>query len=239
MTDTGIATVARSPDPAERSTWKAVFAGGFLALALVGSLSYVLHDKDSTARATPSRTARPAAGSVAVATPDPPSDVTWELVSGVTVPVSPSAGPTRTDGAVRYGYAHTPLGAVFAALNIATRYAFTPGDGWIQVTQRQVEPGKGRDVFVNAREGTSDLTPPDGGFGQAAGYRLADYTLARARIQVGYAFGSGLRQTSTLAVAWRDGDWRLVLQPDGNPGPKPAAIDNLLGFVSFSAGLFG
>jgi hypothetical protein len=180
----------------------------------------------------------PAKTNQAVATPQPPPDITWELVGGETVPVSLSAGPTKADGPVRYGFAHTPTGAVLAAVNIAIRYAFTPGTGWLQITQRQVEPSKGRDVFVSARRNLIDMTPPEGGLGQVAGYRLTDYTSDRARIEIGYVFASGLRQSYPATVEWRDGDWHLALALDGNPGPRPVAVEHMAGFVPLSAGVF-
>jgi hypothetical protein len=235
---TAVRTDPGKPDTEQASTWKLVVTGGCLALAVTGCLTYVLHDRPSSARTTTAQPMVAQAKPPTIVIPEPPSDITWELVSGETIPVSLSVGPIKADGPVRYGFAHTPAGAALAAMNIAIRYAFTPGDGWLQVTQRQVEPGKARDGFIAARRNLTDLTPPDGGLGQVAGYRLIDYNPYRARIAIAFAFASGVRQTYPATVEWRDGDWRLVLAPDGNPGPHPVPVDGLTGFIPLSAGMF-
>ncbi|HEX3828196.1 MAG TPA: hypothetical protein VHV82_13095 [Sporichthyaceae bacterium] len=235
---TAVRTDPGKPGTEQASTWKVVVTGGCLALAVTGCLTYVLHDKPSVARATNAQPSFTQAKTSAGLTPEPPSDITWELMSGVTIPVSLSVGPTKTDGPVRYGFAHTPIGAVLAAANISTRYIFAPGDGWLQVTQRQVEPSDGRDIFINSRRELTDMNPPDGGLGQLAGYRLNHYTPAKARIQIAETFASGVKQTSVLTVVWRNGDWRLVLEPDGGPGPQPTVVNTLASFVPLSSGLF-
>jgi hypothetical protein len=253
----GIGTLRSQGGPrsAKGNTWKALLTGGCLALGVTGSLIFVIerHDVSTVAAAaggTPATNADPAThtpeseaelirringGDV---TPEPPSDITWELVNGETVPVSLTAGPTKADGPVRYGFVHTPTGAALAAVNIVLRAGFTEGTGWLQVTQRQVEPSKGRDVFINARRSVSALTPPDGGFGQIAGYRVLDYTPSHARIEIGDVFASGLMQAYTATVVWRASDWQLTLAPDGNPGSEPVPIETLVGFVPLSAGMF-
>jgi hypothetical protein len=100
-----------------------------------------------------------------------------------------------------------------------------------------VEPSAGREVLIKVRRTVTDLTPPEGGYGQVAGYRLTDYTAGIARVQVAEAFASGEKQTTVFTVTWRDGDWRLMVGPNGDPGPRPLPIDNLAGFVPLSAGL--
>jgi hypothetical protein len=243
------------PRAAGGNTWKAVVTGGCLALAVTGSLIFVIDRHDVSTRVAAADGA-PAANANQVmptpestaelirrindgdVTPEPPLDVTWELVNGEAVPVSLTAGPTKADGPVRYGFAHTPTGAALAAVNIAVRAAFTSGDGWLKVTQRQVAPSKGRDVFINARRNLMDLTPPEGGLAQLAGYRVLDYAPDRARVEIGDFFASGERQTYTSTVVWRDGDWQLELGPDGNPGPPPVKVASLVGFVELAAGMF-
>jgi hypothetical protein len=207
-----------------------------LVLALTGGVVYVANGHGPTAHAA-SDERTPVKTNQAVATPQPPPDITWELVSGETIPVSLTVGPMKADGPVRYGFAHTPAGAILAALNIGFRCGFTPGDGWLRVTQSQVEPSAGRDVLIKARRTVTDLTPPEGGYGQVAGYRLTDYAAGTARVQVAEAFASGEKQTTIFTVTWRDGDWRLMVGPNGDPGPRPLPIDNLAGFVPLSAGL--
>lgn len=159
--------------------------------------------------------------------------VRWELVSGVAVPVSPTAGPSRLDGAVHSGFERSQTGALIAATQISTRAAFTPGDGWRQVAQAQLLPGVGRDVFIR-RRGTVTTIEPPGTFGQYAGFRIVaatpDVTVVQLVSRFGSAF-SGHLQLVTYTVKWVAGDWRLELQPDSGFSPSVQQIPNLDGFV--------
>jgi hypothetical protein len=153
------------------------------------------------------------------------------------VPVSQTAGPVEADGPVRKGFAHTPEGALIAALHIFGRATLTPGDGWREVTLEQVMPGTGRDVYVEAREKVSSVQPPPGGWGQTVGFRFQSYTPDRAVIEVVDRFDSGRLQVQAATVVWHDNDWRLQLQPNGDLGPYRASVRDLSGFVEFSSGV--
>jgi hypothetical protein len=225
-----------------RSRWLTVLAAGFLLLLVVGSLVVVLWPEQESAAPggsdVPSSPATgvPAAGPTAVPT-TAPAGVTWELVSGMAVPVSETAGPVEADGPVRKGFAHTPEGALIAALHIFGRATLSPGDGWREVTLEQVMPGTGRDVYVDAREKVSSVQPPPGGWGQAVGFRFQSYTAEEAVIDVARKFQNGNLQVSQTTVVWHEGDWRLQLQPDGDTGPYTASVRDLSGFVEFSSGV--
>lgn len=180
-----------------------------------------------------------AAGSVApkaertgVAAPAP-ADASWVVLSGRAVASSPTAGPTRIDGPVHGGFARTPTGAALAALSIYTRCAFTPRDGWLEVTRAQVEPGKGRTAYIRNRRAV-EWKAPEGGWGQTAGYRVISYSGDRALVQEAVRYASGTLKVQQLTVVWRDGDWRLQLQPDGSSSPFVAEVRNLKGFTPFA-----
>lgn len=215
-------------------------AGGFLLLIVVASLAIVLWPSPETSTPpapAPTESAEP--GPVPSAGPTtvpstPPGGVTWELVNGVAVPRSATAGPTQVDGPVHRGFAHTPEGALIASLQIYTRGGFTEGDGWRAVTMEQVMPGPGRKVYIQAREKVDDLQPPPEGWGQVAGFRFVSYSPRRAVIEIAEEFQSGNIQVHSTTVIWHRGDWRLQLQPDGELGPYTSAIQDLSGFVQFS-----
>lgn len=234
---TAVSHPDRTPRDASGTTISTTLVAACLVLALTACITYTVNGHGQTAHAA-SDERTPVKTNQAVAMPQPPPDITWELVSGETVPVSLSAGPTKTDGPVRYGFAHTPTGAAFAAINIAIRYAFTAGNGWMQVTQRQVEPSIGRDVYIAARRNLTDMDPPDGGYGQLAGYRLLNYGPTSARIELAEVFASGSKQTSELTMVWRNNDWLLALRPDGGTGPQQVLDDNSSDFVALSARMF-
>jgi hypothetical protein len=237
-TDTRDDTATEAPG---RRRWLTMTAGGFLLLIVVASLIVVLwpSPEANTPTSPPGPTEGgepgpvPSAGPTTVPT-TAPEDVTWELVNGIAVPRSASAGPTQIDGPLHHGFAHTPEGALMAALQIYTRGGFTEGDGWRAVTMEQVMPGPGRQVYINAREKVDDLQPPPEGWGQVAGFRFQSYSPDRAVIEIAERFQSGSIQVHSSTVVWHDGDWRLQLQPDGELGPYTSAVPNLSGFVKFS-----
>ena len=162
-----------------------------------------------------------------------PRGVNWSLYDGVALPFSAAAGPTRFEGPVAAGYAHTPLGALLAAGQIGVRYLITPAGGWRQVTEQQVLPGPGRDAYNAARAGVGDK-PPAGGYGQSAGFRFVTYTPDVAVIQLATKFSSGQLQVTTSTVRWSDGDWRLELQGDGGTSPTRQQAADLTGFVPWA-----
>lgn len=161
--------------------------------------------------------------------------VDWQLFAGVALPYSGTAGPLQVDGPVFSGYERSQTGALIAAVQIANRYLFTPGEQWRQVVERQVLPGVGREVFVGNRAGVVADDPP-GTYGQAAGFRFVAFTPDVASIQLVSRFPTtGNLQLVTVTVRWVERDWRLQLQPDGGTSPTAQAVDDLDGFVVWGA----
>lgn len=158
-------------------------------------------------------------------------DVTWQLLSGVALPYSDTAGPRVVDGPVYGGFERSQTGALLAAVQISTRYALTPGEGWREVVERQVLPGVGREVYTRLRTGVV-LDDPPGTYGQFAGFRVVAHTPDVTVVQLVSRFSStGSLQVSTATVKWARGDWRLELQPDGGVSPSLQLIEDLDGFV--------
>lgn len=184
------------------------------------------------AAATPSG-GRPEAGSAEDVVPTvAPGGVRWELYRTVALPFSDEAGPREVRGDVAAGYARTPTGALLASQQVAVRRVLA--EDWRAVTDRSVAEGPGRDAWVAARARYGRLDPPaPGELGQMAGFRFVDYSPDRAVIQFVSRFGSGRLQVVTSTVAWKDGDWRLVLQPDGGESPTAQTVGSLAGFVAW------
>jgi len=158
--------------------------------------------------------------------------VSWQLFSGVALPYSPTAGPRLIDGPVYAGYQRSQTGALIAAAQIGTRYLLTPGQGWRQVTSRQLRPNAGRDVFVAARARVDELTVPPGTYGQLAGFRVLAYTPDVAVFTLVSRFATtGKLQATTTTVTWVGGDWRLQLQPDGGTSPTAQQLPTLDGYI--------
>lgn len=170
-----------------------------------------------------------------------PKGLTWSWWAGELEPASATAGPAHVSGAVTSGYARTPLGAVIAAQQIASRYLASPNGGWRAVTLAQVVPGPGRDAYLKARAKVSDAAPA-AGYAQPAGFRYVSWTPDVAVVQLAAQLpgrsGDGLLvgyQVATATLLWLDGDWRLQLQPDGGVSPTATRVPTPSGFVLWGA----
>lgn len=231
-----------------------VGAGAVLVAAIGGALivrgAVTNHARGSAAR--PPVTPRPATATTpsamaptepAVSTPttvptSAPSGISWSLFDGVALPSSATAGPTRTDGAVHAGYAHTPEGALIADVQIAVRYLATAGSGWRGILAQQIVPGPGVEAYTKARTaaGLGNVDHVDtAGVGQVVGFRFVTYTPSVAVIQIVVRFPStGQYQVATNTVDWLDGDWKLQLLPDGSSASTQQTVSSLAGFTPWS-----
>ena len=235
------------PTSERRSRVWTVAAAVIVALIVLAGVVVVLVTRDgqqppraeqqpssATPSAGPTGDTTPPAGDQVVPT-SAPAGVAWSLFQGVALPSSRTAGPTRVNGPVHAGYAHTPEGALIASAQIGYRHLITPGEGWRQVVQQQVVPGPGREAFTTARAKVTTDQVPAGTYGQIAGFRFVTYSPDTAVIQFVTRFRSGTLQVTTSTARWLDGDWKLQLQPDGGASPTAQRADNLAGFVPWGA----
>lgn len=218
-----------------------LLAGVFLGLVILAGLVVVLFGgghgtPHSPAAAVP----RPAASAPPESQLDqtiptsPPADVQWQLYQRVALPYSATAGPRIIDGALARGYAHTPTGALIAAVQIGARALLSGGDSWRHVAEQQIMPGPGRERFIQLRSQVTTDESPDPRLGQIAGFRFVTYTPETAVIQLATKFSDGDMQVTTGTVQWSDGDWKQVRQPDGSTSPTVQAISDLTGLVPWS-----
>ncbi|MFD7996488.1 hypothetical protein [Streptomyces mexicanus] len=145
-----------------------------------------------------------------------PKDITWHTFGLSRVPVSASAGPTRTTGPVHWCYAHTPLGAVLAATVIPSQMS---GSDWETVSRHQVVAGRGRDMFEFTRSAVQDAdrTVDNGGASVAShvGFAVTSYTSGAADISL-LMRGSQGYGTTSIRLRWSGGDWKVVPGADGS-----------------------
>lgn len=218
-----------------------LLAGLFLGLVVLAGLVVALfggghntQQSPATVSPRPSVIAPPDAQLDQTVPTSPPSDVRWELYQREALPYSATAGPRTVDGAVARGYAHTPTGALIAAVHIGARKLLSPGDSWRQVVDQQVVAGPGRDRFIQLRSTVTTDGTPDPRLGQLAGFRFVTYTPDIAVIQLATKFTNGHMQVTTGTVQWSDGDWKAVLQPDSSESPTVQAVPDLTGLVAWS-----
>ncbi|MBF6137755.1 hypothetical protein IU501_32820 [Nocardia otitidiscaviarum] len=138
-----------------------------------------------------------------------PKGVSWQRVDGAPLPFTASDGPTRIDGAVATGYAHTPQGAVVAALQISMRLLYSPDFVRILDTQAAISDAD-RQQIIAARNTQPRLDPAavQASTVQPAGFKVGAYTGDAATIYYAYPRPSGSYRIARQAVVWRDGDWR-------------------------------
>lgn len=215
------------------------------AVALLGTLVviavFIAFDGEETeepAPAAPPSQSRPTStpsGAVSNHLNQAPSGVRWEIYQGRAVPYSSEHGPRKVD---RYGpatgFARSPEGALVAAANLSTRVRLAPDAVWREVVETHVIAGEGRDKWVSMRSGISIKpgVPASTQLTQLAGFRLLNYTPALAAFEFVSRAPNGSLQSAQVTVAW-DGDWKVVLQPDGSTGGAAYPVKDLTGYTAW------
>jgi len=184
--------------------------------------------------------AGPTAGPTAVPGADtrvptgPPADVSWQVWHSVALPWSRTAGPTVIQGDAVGGFAHSPTGALLAAVHASARKVAAGDPGWRDVAATMLSPGPGRDVWTAARARvTLAGDPPPGTFAQVAGFQFVSYTADDAVLQLVSRGTDGGFGVTALHLAWLAGDWRLVLAGDGGDATSQQRAVSLAGFVAW------
>ncbi len=154
----------------------------------------------------------------------------WTDYHGVLIPTSATAGPGRVTGDVASGFTHSPTGALLAATQLPVRRILAAD--WATVLTTSVVPGPGVAVWRSTRSqlGT-EITPPAGGWTQTAGYRFLAYNPDQAVIQFLHSASTGDFTVTVTTVAWNGGDWKLVLQPNGDDTPTTTPATSPAGFT--------
>jgi hypothetical protein len=220
--------------------WTGIAAIGFLVVVALCALVVAIgrHGRSPGPVAAP-----PATQATAPATPLPtavptaaPAGTTWTIYETVALPTLPGVGPAHVDGPIATGYAHTPLGALLAAMNESTRYLLAPDDRWQQAADAMLAPGPGKDAWARMRSahpyGPQGATTGGGSFAQIAGFQFVSYAPADAVIQIATRTSSGNLQVGATHLTW-DGDWKTVMAPSGGLAANIQAIPNLAGFVEW------
>ncbi len=167
----------------------------------------------------------PATSAVAVVLP---ADTTWTTVAGVALPVSATAGPLRRDHGLAAGFAHTPAGAVLAAVHLLVNTTPQVGSAVFEPTLRTQVVGENAAAMRAAVEadyrqlGGDPVTGgPVGSLPAAlAGVRMAAYSDAASQHRSAHRRGRRLRHRPVRRHAGRSGLDRLGLGA-GRPARRP------------------
>lgn len=179
-------------------------------------------------------TAPPTAPAVPTAAP---AGTVWQLVAGQAIPSEPGVGPAHVDGYTATGYAHNPLGALYAAANDIYRVpiAVSAETDWRTPLAAMVAPGPGAKVLASLREpmGPQPIGADGMGISQIAAFKYVSYTDTDAVVQLVLMDKNGGLHVSTVPMKWLSNDWRLVMTADGTIGGADTVVNSLTGFIAW------
>lgn len=155
----------------------------------------------------------------------PESD--WELVGRTAVPSAPeSVGPGAvTDTGVRYCFANSPSGALFAAANI---FGLISSGEQQTVLKELAANTPARDQELKQLE----ENPPSAPGAQIKGFQLQNYTESAATIDLGIELPNGAVGSVPLPLVWEEGDWKLNVVEDGISGSQQ--LSDLSAYIPWS-----
>lgn len=169
------------------------------------------------------------AGSAAVPSQAPTAK--WELVGGVAAPTAPKTiGPGTVQNGLRSCFAHSPTGALYAAVNVI---AMTASDAQREGFVRKLTvPGVGRDrALANLGPSSNASTAL-----QVAGFTINDYRKSSAVVDLAFRVDTGNSAGYVhlpLAMRWLEGDWKLALPDTGKPFDGMSRMPSLSSYVAW------
>ena len=159
-------------------------------------------------------------------------DSNWELISGIAVPSEPSmVGPGMvSDDGFRWCFAHSPKGALYAAVNI-----FALGStGDLAIQERIVEdltaPGPGREEAFDNIGPASTAGPSI----QVAGFQLRSYDGRSAVVDLAFRTSAGAVGHVVMPLEWVGGDWKITVGDNGQLINEPVQLNDLNDYISWN-----
>jgi hypothetical protein len=227
-----------------------IILGAGLALARSGRLPA---PGNPAVKAAPS--ARPSSGAAPkgqdqASVPDVSlAGLRWSDFYGVELPSSVSAGPREVRGGVAAGFAHSPLGALLAAVNIGVRANAQWGPRiFTAVIRGQITGPDAAALLASCQAAYGQASQSEGvTAGQPLGnadvaeeaFRWVAYTPAAAILDLVSAApgsnGATARASVQMEAVWDGGDWKVVAPPGGDWGNSAAGLSSLAGYTVFPA----
>jgi hypothetical protein len=166
-----------------------------------------------------------------------PIAVSWQFEGKMLIPIQAASGPATTSpNGVRSCFAHSPTGAVLAAMVLLGQ--IQNPEVAMAALHNRVYPGPGRDAAIAAAKQTAQTPSTVAGDIQFAGFKVLDYppNATRAIIQVVADLNNNAYGAMPITMRWYHGDWYAELQTDGsfNGSLEPDVLTSLSGYVRFS-----
>jgi hypothetical protein len=172
----------------------------------------------------------------------------WYDFYGVELPFSAAAGPHDTRRGVAAGFAHDPLGALLAAVNIGVRANAQWGPRIFTAVIRGQITGPGAAALLancqtsydqaSRAEGVTGGQPLGNADVAEEAFRWVSYSPVAAVIDLVSAApgpsGTTARASTRLQVVWDGRDWKVIAPPGGNWGNSAAELSSLSGYTLFS-----
>lgn len=151
-----------------------------------------------------------------------PAGTRWELVGKMIAPTAPAAqGPGRGVGGIRTCFQHSPVGALYAAVNFwATLTARTEAETYRELALES--PERDRAVAAATEDKLAGL--------QVAGFAFSSYESDRASVRLAFRIENGRLVSADTPLVWSDGDWRYKIPLDQGAG-SVAQLASLDAFV--------
>jgi hypothetical protein len=173
--------------------------------------------------------------------------VRWYDFYGVELPSSATAGPRDISKGLVSGFAHSPLGALLAAVNIGVRANAQWGPRIFTPVIRGQVTGPDAAALLASCQAVYDQASRSAGVtgGQPLGdvdvaeqaFRWVTYTPDAAVIDLVSAGpggqGTTVRASTQMEVIWAAGDWKVVAPPGGDWGNSAAGLSSLRGYTIF------
>ena len=231
-------------------------AAAVAAVLLVAGLAFALTGRSPASRspaATAPASPAGAAGPGSLGQPQVPrvslASVRWSGFYGVELPVSAQAGPYDTSGGMAAGFAHSPLGALLAAVNIGVRANAQWGPRIFTAVIRGQVTGPDAAALLAGCQAAYDQAAQSGQVtgGQPLGtvdvteqaFRWVAYTPAAAILDLVSAGpgsnGATVRASVQMEVVWDGGDWKVIAPPGGDWGTRPPSCPRWPGTPSSPA----
>jgi hypothetical protein len=153
----------------------------------------------------------------------------WELVGTMAAPTDPKIGPGMTDDqGIRSCFAHTPTGALYAAVNLWALGSDPSKER--AIAEQLAVKGPGRDAGTKAPQ---TAAPASAVKIQIAGFNVS-YTANQAVVELAFKANNGALASVRTTLLWQDGDWKGVVADDGAPLEEPRQVRDLSGFIPWS-----
>ena len=153
----------------------------------------------------------------------------WELVGTMAAPTDPKIGPGKTDDqGIRSCFAHTPTGALYAAVNLWA-LGIDPSKERA-IAEQLAAKGPGRDAGMKT---AATAAPASAVKIQIAGFNVS-YTANQAVVELAFKADTGALASVRTTLLWQDGDWKGVVADNGAPLEEPRQVRDLSGFIPWS-----